>query len=176
MCVYCSPIERETVWGISLPTLLPIPAILRIPQHTHLNPKAKSPKLWERIYDTKKCRRLLEAVGEGGDESLPREPIHVNFCRFLHPLPNPLPHSHLASQLFFNSNLNTTVTHLASHLHVPANSVAISLGHVRPSSKSVVILHWKEVMSSTPSLKCRHLAHPTHSQNVKCAIHLSTMF
>ena len=74
-------------------------------------------KLWERIYDTKKCRHLLQAVGEGGDESLPREPIHVNFCRFLHPLPNPLPHSHLASNLFFNSNFNT-VTHLASHLHV----------------------------------------------------------
>jgi len=137
-CVSIVHQSKEKQYEVSLPTS----------QHTHLDTiLAKSPKLWERIYDTKKCRHLLEAVGEGGDESLPREPIHVNFCRFLHPLPNPLPHSHLASKLFFNSNFNTTtVTHLASHLHVHANSVAISLGHViRPSSKSVVICTGKRL-------------------------------
>ena len=116
-------------YEVSLPTLLPIPAILRKSQHTHLNPTAKSPKIVGKNLWDQEMQTFTWGSWWGRWWSLPREPIHVNFCRFLHPLPNPLPHSHLASNLFFNSNFNT-VTHLASHLHVHANSVAISRGHV----------------------------------------------
>lgn len=42
----------------------------------------------------KQLSALLQTVGERIDEGLAREPFHVNFCGFGHPLPHGLPPPH----------------------------------------------------------------------------------
>ena len=68
--------SREKQFEVSLPTLLSNPATLRISQRTQT-----TPKLWERIHNSKKCRHSLTSGSWWGRWWKPSEGAHP--CKLL---------------------------------------------------------------------------------------------